>query len=36
MPQIHQSEPRTYTKVVLFKEKGSFRFDVFEKKNVTA
>jgi len=27
-PLIHQSELRTYTKVVPFKEKGSFRFVV--------
>ena len=27
-PQIHQSELKTYTKVVPFKEKSSFHFDV--------
>ena len=27
-PIIHQSELRTYTKVVLFKENSSFRFAV--------
>ena len=32
-PIIHQSELRTYTKVVLLKEKSSFRFVVFWNKN---
>jgi hypothetical protein len=30
-PLIHQSELRTYTKVVSFKDKNSFRFVVFWK-----
>ena len=30
-PLIHQSELKTYTKVVLFKEKSSFRSLVFWK-----